>query len=577
MCLNLVINALKYTPTGFIRVELKQKLRPGHRRRYDAVMTVSDSGIGMSKKFQRENLFHEFSQENTTSSGLGLGMHMVAIILNRMGGKLEVTSATDGSGTRVNVRVPLDSNRDSDELGANADSFSEAVAMSTACKGLTISLVANIPRSSTSCSDVVEDTASQMAIASIEKKCNFLGARIQRCSWKPSESADLMILAAADEEAFLQLMAADLQTGAGAKFAPTLVLCNSIPAAKAMRDRWAENALNKSAVVEYTALPCSMEQLVQAIESVLRSQESFARLSEAASNEFSAPKDIHHAIGEDRPESLPTMGDPSNKQPIDALTSSVEDPNEAVATVVATSCPAVDARVPIGTETMTTFATKPQANDENGIMLPHEPINTSSIPFYPKDPPKSLKKPPSIPSSPTSASHIRNGPKPSFVETLAYTNIPATEAPVLLIVDDNLVNLRLLKMFAKKAGYPHLTSADGKQALDAYRSAHEASLLPPKPDSVGIPNIILMDINMPVMDGYESTQRIRHYENKHRLPPAMIIAVTALQSEAAHVEAFGSGFNVFLSKPVKLKQLSKTIQEWQEGGAVAGSQREESV
>lgn len=577
VCLNLVINALKYTPTGFVRVELKQKLRPGHRRRFDAVMTVSDSGMGMSKKFQKESLFHEFSQEHTTSSGLGLGMHMVAIILNRMGGKIEVTSATDGSGTRVNVRVPLDSNRNSDELGADADSFSEAVAMSTACKGLTISLVANIPRYSTSCSDVVEDTASQMAIASIEKKCKFLGAKTQRCSWKPSASVDLRILAAADEEAFFQLMAADLQTEAGDKLAPTLVLCNSIPAARAMRDRWAENALNKSAVVEYTALPCSMEQLTRAIESVLKSQESFARPSKAASNEFSAPKDTNHTVGEDRPESLPAMDNPSNKQSVDAVTSSMADPNEPLATVVATTCPDVDAKVPIGTESMTTCATRPQTNDENGTMLPCEPITTSSLPFHPKGPPKSLKKPPSIPSSPTSGSHIRNGPKPSFVETLAYTSTPATETPVLLIVDDNPVNLRLLKMFAKKAGYPHLTSADGKQALDAYLSAHEASLLPPKSDSVGIPNVILMDINMPVMDGYESTQRIRHYENKHHLPPAMIIAVTALQSEAAHVEAFGSGFNVFLSKPVKLKQLSKTIQEWQEGGAVAGSQREESV
>jgi CheY-like chemotaxis protein len=122
-------------------------------------------------------------------------------------------------------------------------------------------------------------------------------------------------------------------------------------------------------------------------------------------------------------------------------------------------------------------------------------------------------------------------------------------------------------MFAKKAGYPHITSADGKQALNAYCSAHEASLLPSEPDSVGIPNVILMDINMPVMDGYESTQRIRQYENKHRLPPATVIAVSALQSEAAHAEAFGSGFNMFLSKPVKLKQLAKIIHERLEGGS----------
>jgi CheY-like chemotaxis protein len=66
---------------------------------------------------------------------------------------------------------------------------------------------------------------------------------------------------------------------------------------------------------------------------------------------------------------------------------------------------------------------------------------------------------------------------------------------------------------------------------------------------------------MPVMDGYEAVQRIRAYENKHNMKPAKIFAVTALQSEAAQVEAFGSGFDMFLSKPIKLKSLAKLIQD----------------
>jgi CheY-like chemotaxis protein len=70
-----------------------------------------------------------------------------------------------------------------------------------------------------------------------------------------------------------------------------------------------------------------------------------------------------------------------------------------------------------------------------------------------------------------------------------------------------------------------------------------------------------MDINMPVMDGYEAAQRIRAYEKKHNMQPAKIFAVTALQSEAAQTEAFGSGFDMFLSKPIKLKSLAKLIQD----------------
>ena len=66
--------------------------------------------------------------------------------------------------------------------------------------------------------------------------------------------------------------------------------------------------------------------------------------------------------------------------------------------------------------------------------------------------------------------------------------------------------------------------------------------------------------NHPQMDGYEATQRIRSYERKHQLPAAKIIALTALGSEAAYKEAFGSGCDMFLTKPVKLKDLTRIIE-----------------
>jgi CheY-like chemotaxis protein len=62
------------------------------------------------------------------------------------------------------------------------------------------------------------------------------------------------------------------------------------------------------------------------------------------------------------------------------------------------------------------------------------------------------------------------------------------------------------------------------------------------------------------MDGYESLQRIRAYERKHHMKPAKTIAVTALGSDAARAEAFGSGFDLFVSKPIKLKDLAMLIE-----------------
>ena len=113
--------------------------------------------------------------------------------------------------------------------------------------------------------------------------------------------------------------------------------------------------------------------------------------------------------------------------------------------------------------------------------------------------------------------------------------------------------------FAKKYKYPNITAQNGQLAVEAFEQAHMDSTLLHKPDT-DVPSIILMDINMPVMDGYEAVQRIRTYERKHRLVASKIIAVTALQSEAAQVEAFGSGFDLFLSKPIKMKELAKLLE-----------------
>lgn len=136
---------------------------------------------------------------------------------------------------------------------------------------------------------------------------------------------------------------------------------------------------------------------------------------------------------------------------------------------------------------------------------------------------------------------------------------------MLLLVDDNKVNLQLLTMYAKKQGYPYISATDGQMAVDAYQKAHEDSRLPDNRSAAAydsrVPDIILMDINMPIMDGYEATQHIRTYEKKHSLPAATIIALTALGSEAAYQEAFGSGCDMFLTKPVKLKDLTKIIEE----------------
>ncbi|RSL65266.1 hypothetical protein CEP54_004325 [Fusarium duplospermum] len=120
-------------------------------------------------------------------------------------------------------------------------------------------------------------------------------------------------------------------------------------------------------------------------------------------------------------------------------------------------------------------------------------------------------------------------------------------APEFLLVDDNFINLKILTSYMKKLKQPYQTATNGQEALSAYEM-----------DS-GRYVCILMDISMPIMDGFEATRRIRSFEQRHGLRPALILALTGLASEEAQREAVVSGVDLFLTKPVRLKDLGPIL------------------
>ena len=67
---------------------------------------------------------------------------------------------------------------------------------------------------------------------------------------------------------------------------------------------------------------------------------------------------------------------------------------------------------------------------------------------------------------------------------------------------------------------------------------------------------------MPVMDGIEATREIRTMERDRRQKPAMIIALTGLGSATSQQEAFSSGVNLYLTKPVRFSDLRGILSDW---------------
>ncbi|KAI1341181.1 hypothetical protein F5Y15DRAFT_406589 [Xylariaceae sp. FL0016] len=124
----------------------------------------------------------------------------------------------------------------------------------------------------------------------------------------------------------------------------------------------------------------------------------------------------------------------------------------------------------------------------------------------------------------------------------------ARRPPRILLVDDNGINLRLLVTFMRKIKLPYAEAVDGLEALTIFKNAKEPF------------DFVLMDLQMPVMDGLESTKKIREFEKEMGVAtPATIIAITGVGNETARKEAIDVGMSEFLTKPVKFKALQQLL------------------
>jgi CheY-like chemotaxis protein len=145
-----------------------------------------------------------------------------------------------------------------------------------------------------------------------------------------------------------------------------------------------------------------------------------------------------------------------------------------------------------------------------------------------------------------------------------------------LVVDDNPLNLRLLRAFLKKSGHRDIKEAvNGAIAVEAVVGRLECfdiifmGMFSPAYSVVVRTLTQSTDLSMPVMDGFAATRRIRDIEKErgYREPAqtAVIVALTGLASEKDEKEAFGAGVDIFMTKPVQFGELSKLVKRCENG------------
>jgi two-component system cell cycle response regulator DivK len=115
-------------------------------------------------------------------------------------------------------------------------------------------------------------------------------------------------------------------------------------------------------------------------------------------------------------------------------------------------------------------------------------------------------------------------------------------APIVLIVEDNARNMTLVRDVLGHAGYRTLEASDGEQGVALARS-HQ-------------PDLILMDIQLPGMDGVEALTRLREDASTAEIP---VVALTAFAMKEDRERLLAAGFRGYIEKPLSVRELPGAV------------------
>lgn len=116
-------------------------------------------------------------------------------------------------------------------------------------------------------------------------------------------------------------------------------------------------------------------------------------------------------------------------------------------------------------------------------------------------------------------------------------------ARLVLIVDDDAKSLKLTRDLLNVSGYATIEASDGKKAVELARNRR--------------PDLILMDLHMPVMDGLEATRTIKGEATTRDIP---VIATTASAMQGDEDRAIQAGCDGYLTKPIDIKELLNKVE-----------------
>ena len=118
----------------------------------------------------------------------------------------------------------------------------------------------------------------------------------------------------------------------------------------------------------------------------------------------------------------------------------------------------------------------------------------------------------------------------------------------ILVAEDNITNQKLIKTLLNKLGLDCTVVSNGQEALDLFKKNEY--------------NIVLLDCQMPVMDGFETTLSMRKYETENNIETTPILALTASAFESDKEKCLSYGMNDIITKPIKMEDFIKKLNKY---------------
>jgi CheY-like chemotaxis protein len=144
-------------------------------------------------------------------------------------------------------------------------------------------------------------------------------------------------------------------------------------------------------------------------------------------------------------------------------------------------------------------------------------------------------------------SKMKVGADTQIVQQNSYRAAPRLSLR-LLLADDSEDNVFLVKSYLRDTGCSIDVAGNGEIAVQRFRSGHY--------------DLVLMDLQMPVMDGYIATQQIRDWEREHQAKPVPVIALSAYALQSEIDKSRDAGVTAYLTKPIRRQKLLEAIEKY---------------